>query len=201
MASDNSFAELLAGVRAGDDEAAAALFQRFVEQLAAHAQRHLAPAARRQADAEDVVQSVYRTFFRRVRKGQFQLDHWGSLWGLLTRITVCKCARLGGKVQNRPGEVSLTQGESSFQWELSWEAIARDPSPAETATFNDTLDALLKPLRDSHREIVRLTLDGYTQEEIGRRVGCSERTVRRVLTQAQADLEKLESLEATVQPT
>jgi ECF sigma factor len=79
MTSDDSFPQLLARVREGDDEAAAVIFQRFVNQLAAHAHRHLAPAVRRQTDPEDVVQSVYRTFFRRARKGQFRLDHWGRL--------------------------------------------------------------------------------------------------------------------------
>ncbi|HEV8066787.1 MAG TPA: sigma-70 family RNA polymerase sigma factor [Planctomycetaceae bacterium] len=201
MANEDSFPQLLGRVREGDDDAAAVIFHRFVNQLAAHARRHLAPAIRRQTDSEDVVQSVYRTFFRRAREGQFQLDHWGSLWGLLARITVRKCARIAGNQKNRPRQISLSTGteSASFDPGLNWEAIARDPSPAETAALDDTLDALLNPLRDSHRKIVLLTLEGYTQEEIGNRVGCSERTVRRVLAQAQSDLEKLEPLDEQIE--
>jgi RNA polymerase sigma-70 factor (ECF subfamily) len=197
MSSGDTFQQLLARVRQGDDEAAAVIFQRYVHQLAAKAHRHLAPAVRRQTDAEDVVQSVYRTFFRRVRKGEFRLDHWGSLWGLLARITLCKCARAGGRIKNRPRQVSLSRhaDSSAFDSSLDWEAIAREPSPAEVAALADTVDALLKPLRDSHRDILTLALQGYTQEEIGHRVGCSERTVRRVLTQAQTDLERLDRSE------
>jgi RNA polymerase sigma-70 factor, ECF subfamily len=198
MSSGDSFPQLLARVRAGDDAAAAVIFQRFVDRLAAHAHQRLSPVVRRQIDAEDIVQSVYRTFFRRVRQGQFRVDHWGSLWGLLTRITFCKCARAANKVRGGPRENSLrTNSDSSaFDSGLDWEAIAREPSPAEAAALNDTLDALLEPLGESHREILRLALQGYTQAEIGNRVGCSERTVRRVLTQAQADLKKMQPLGA-----
>jgi DNA-directed RNA polymerase specialized sigma24 family protein len=78
-------------------------------------------------------------------------------------------------------QVSLSRDvdSSGFDSSLDWEAIAREPSPAEVAALADTVDALLKPLRDSHRDILTLALQGYTQEEIGHQVGCSERTVRR----------------------
>jgi RNA polymerase sigma-70 factor (ECF subfamily) len=196
MSSDGRFSHLLQQVRGGDEGAAAVIFQRFVDQLAAKAHQHLSPAVRRQVDAEDVVQSVYRTFFRRVRQGEFQLDHWGSLWGLLTRITVRKCAH-ASRGKNRPlAAASANAGEGQDTApELKWEALARDPSPAEEAALNDTLGVLLNPLREAHRQIIVLTLEGYTQEEVGRQVGCSERTVRRVLAQAQSDLEKLDPAE------
>jgi RNA polymerase sigma-70 factor (ECF subfamily) len=194
MSSGDTFPKLLARVRDGDDEAAAVIFRRFVDQLAAKAHRHLTPAVRRRVDADDVVQSVYSTFLRRMRQGEFQLDHWGSLWGLLARITVRKCARAGGRGMNRPGEVSITSGSDSNGGEsgLEWAVLAREPSADEVAALHDTLEVLLKPLRESHREIVELTLQGHTQGEIGNQLGCSERTVRRVLAQVQADLEKLD---------
>ncbi len=193
MSLEETFPQLLNRVRQGDDDAAAVIFRRFVDQLAAHADRHLSPAVRRRTGAEDVVQSVYRTFFRRVRQGEFQLEHWGSLWGLLTRITVRKCAH-ASRGKNRPREAALTPAANGSACEppSDWEALARDPSPAEAAAFNDVLDSLLNPLRESHREIVKLTLEGYTQPEIGQKLGCSERTVRRVIAQAQVDLEKLD---------
>jgi len=194
MSTDDTFPQLLARVREGDDDAAAVIFRRFVDQLSAHAHRHLSLAVRRRTDAEDVVQSVYRTFFRRAREGEFQLDHWGSLWGLLTRITVRKCAH-AGRGKNQPRETSLTPGAGETDsGQLNWEVLAREPSPSETAALNDVLDALLDPLRETHREIVKLTLEGYTQEEIGNRLGCSERTVRRVIAQAQLDLQKLDAI-------
>jgi RNA polymerase sigma-70 factor, ECF subfamily len=191
MSSGETFPQLLARARNGDDEAAAVIFQRFVDRLAAHADRYLSPAVRRRTDPEDVVQSVYRTFFRRVRQGEFQVDHWGSLWGLLTRIAVRKCAH-AGRGKNRTREVLLSPGSDTLEWAEGWEALAREPSPAEEAALSDLLETLLDPLRESHREIVRLTLQGHTQEEVGERLGCSERTVRRVLAQLEADLERFD---------
>src|SRR5580692_9332213 len=157
MSAGDTFPQLLVRVRAGDEAAAAVIFRRFVDQLAAKAHRHLSPTLRRKVDAEDIIQSVYRTFFKRVRQGEFQLDHWGSLWGLLTRITVRKCAH-AGRGKNRPRESSLTPaGDSSVsQNDLDWKALAREPSPAEAAALNDVLDKLLDPLRESHRAIVNL---------------------------------------------
>jgi RNA polymerase sigma factor (sigma-70 family) len=108
----------------------------------------------------------------------------------LTRITIRKCAHAGRRIKNHPQGIS-PQANSS---QLDWEMLAREPSPAEAAALNDTLDALLKPLRATHREIVVLTLQGYTQQEIGDQLGCSERTVRRVLAQAQSDLEKMDQV-------
>jgi DNA-directed RNA polymerase specialized sigma24 family protein len=54
-------------VREGDDEAAAVVFRRFVDPLAAHTNRHLSTAVRHGTDAEDVVQPVYLTFFKTER--------------------------------------------------------------------------------------------------------------------------------------
>src|SRR5207249_524909 len=87
----DSFARLMARLRAGDDGAAAAVFQRFARQLIARARAHLDARLRPKLDPEDVVQSVYRSFFNRYGAGQFELGTWNDLWGLLTVITLRKC--------------------------------------------------------------------------------------------------------------
>jgi hypothetical protein len=81
---------------------------------------------------------------------------------------------------------------------LDWEFIAREPSPAESAAINDTLDALLKPLSLAHREIVTLALQGNSHMEIALRVRCSSRTVRLVVGQAEIELARLDSPELGV---
>jgi RNA polymerase sigma-70 factor, ECF subfamily len=194
--STDSFSELLGRVRAGDEEAAAVIFRRFVDRLAVLAHLHLHPSVCRTTDADDIVQSVYRTFFRRVREGEFQLEHWGGLWGLLARITVRKCARVSRDENWQREALANLADASDSKLELNWQALAREPSPAEAAALNDTLQSLLDPLRESHRRIVRMALEGYTQGEIAGQVGCSERTVGRVLGQAQADLRKIDRREA-----
>src|SRR5690242_9456367 len=61
VASEPSFADLMARLRAGDDAAAAALFQRFATRLIALARGRLDGLVRRKVDPEDVVQSVFRS--------------------------------------------------------------------------------------------------------------------------------------------
>ena len=60
---DDESIELLDRVRQGDEQAATELFDRYVERLIRLAQSRLSAKLRRRVDAEDVVQSVYRSFF------------------------------------------------------------------------------------------------------------------------------------------
>ena len=52
-------------LRGGDPRAAEELFARYAERLVRLAQRHLGRKVATREDGEDVVQSVFRTFFRR----------------------------------------------------------------------------------------------------------------------------------------
>ena len=88
----NSFAEFLAKLKARDDAAAEQLFGRFTHQLIALALRHVNAGLRHKVDPEDVVQSAYKSFFIRYGDGNLDVVNWNSLWGLLTLITVRKCA-------------------------------------------------------------------------------------------------------------
>ena len=40
---------------------------------------------------EDVMASVFKSFFRRHAEAPFDLSSWDSLWSLLTLITLRKC--------------------------------------------------------------------------------------------------------------
>src|SRR4051812_33315367 len=88
----NSFAEFLAHLHSGDDAAAQELFGRFAHQLIALARQHIDGRLRHKVDPEDVVQSAYKSFFFRYGEGKLEGVNWNSLWGLLTLITVRKCA-------------------------------------------------------------------------------------------------------------
>ena len=78
---------------AGDDEAAAKVFNRFARRIVGLARRHLHTSLQSKVDPEDVLQSVFRSFFLRCADGQFDLESWESLWGLLMSITLHKCGK------------------------------------------------------------------------------------------------------------
>jgi RNA polymerase sigma-70 factor (ECF subfamily) len=88
----DSFAQFLARLHNQDDAAAQELFVRFAHQLIALALRHIDAGLRHKVDPEDVVQSVYKSSFVRYGAGNLDAVNWNSLWGLLTLITVRKCA-------------------------------------------------------------------------------------------------------------
>jgi RNA polymerase sigma-70 factor, ECF subfamily len=178
----DSFAEVEAKLRAGDQGAADLVFRRFAERLIALARTKLDSRIRRKEDPEEVVQSAYGSFFRRYHAGKFDLATWDSLWSLLTVITVRKCL-------NRT-EYYLAQCRSvadeidGGSWDLAAaglsEAIDREPTPLEAAMLVETVEQMMRGLDAGDRTIVELSLEGYTPQNISVQMGFSERKVVRV---------------------
>src|SRR6516162_8959719 len=83
-------ANLVARWQQGDQQAALELFERFAERLIALARSRLSAQVARRLDAEDVVQSAYRSFFEGARDGRYAIHHSGDLWRLLAAITLHK---------------------------------------------------------------------------------------------------------------
>src|SRR4051812_50134846 len=81
-------AELLARYHDDHDEAAAEeLFRRYSGRLTALARSRLSHALATRVDAEDVVQSAYRSFFRLARGGGVLLRGSGGPWRRRGRLT------------------------------------------------------------------------------------------------------------------
>jgi RNA polymerase sigma-70 factor (ECF subfamily) len=191
MTDEENFAQLMARLRAGDEVAAAEVFNRFAHRLIALARTQLEDRIRQKEDPEDIVQSAFRSFFRRDREGQFQIDNWESLWGILTVITLRKC---GNRVEYFHAARRDIQREAhvppAAETRASWEAVARDPTPSEAAVLAETVEHLLHGLDESDREIVSLHLQGYTAPEISAQVGYAERTVHRTLARIRKRLRR-----------
>lgn len=174
----SSFDRIVCQARAGDDAAAAVIERRFVRRLIALAHGQFETRIRGRADVEDVVQSVYQSFFQRCEAGQFELTSWEQLWGLLALMTVRKC------VNRREHLLAARRdaGRESSRPDLDGHPLpaGRQPTPEEAATLSELLDRLLGQLQPPERSIIELTLAGLDTAEIAHRLGRSERTVRRV---------------------
>jgi RNA polymerase sigma-70 factor (ECF subfamily) len=175
MDADSAFPEVLAGLHAGDEAAAGAVFHRFVGRLIALARQRLDPLVRTRVDPEDVVQSVFRSFFRRQARGDYELESWNSLWQLLALITVRKCARKGGRAFRDLGIVGTRDPQALVP------VLDREPKPDEAAVLAETIAELLRGLKEDDREVLVLRLQEHTTGEISERLGCTERRVQRVL--------------------
>jgi RNA polymerase sigma-70 factor (ECF subfamily) len=195
MASDPSFADVMARLRAGQNDAATQVFNRFASRLLTLARKQLDPLVLQKVDPEDVVQSVFRSFFVHNISGRFgEFESWDNLWGMLVVLTQWKCGRRMDYFHAACRDVDR---------EVSAEVPARDesyadlgvrddePTPAEAAMLTDTVERLMKCLEGSHREVLTLSLQGYAPAEISGQLGCTERTVYRVLERVKQWLEAM----------
>jgi RNA polymerase sigma-70 factor (ECF subfamily) len=193
MAAEQSFVDTMTRIRAGDRDATTLVFQRFANRLLALAQSRLDQVTRQKTDPEDVLQSVFCSFFRRMSDQQWEVDSWDSLWGLLAMITVRKCGHrvdyFRAACRDVQREVSTDQGADSIG--NCPEPVADDPTPSAAAMLAETVDYLLRGLDGRDRRIVEMNLEGYTYTEIGDRVRCTERTVYRVLERVRSQLRRL----------
>jgi RNA polymerase sigma-70 factor (ECF subfamily) len=179
MTASDSFRDLMAKLTAGDDTAATVIFHRYAQRLIALAGSRLGEPARHKEDPEDVVQSVFRSFFLRQREGQFYLADWDTLWSMLTLITVRKCVN---RIENfRAESRDVTRETAPAVQQPAAEALTDEPLPEEAAALTDTVEQLMRALVVEDREVLTLQLQGYTIPEISREVKRSERTVSRVL--------------------
>jgi len=165
--------------RAGDQAAAAELYRRYGQRLWDRAAGQIDQGWGRRVGPDDIVQSVFRTFFRRTSQGEYAFDHSGALWQLLIRITQNKiykqAERHHAKRRNLNAEVPL-DGDR-----LPPEAVAREPTPDEVAALVDEMECLISGLEWPEPEMVRLAVEGHTASEICKHLDCSRWTVRRVL--------------------
>jgi RNA polymerase sigma-70 factor (ECF subfamily) len=177
----DSFSDLVSRLHARDDHAAQQVFDRFAARLVGLARAQIDTGIRRKVDPEDVVQSAFRSFFRRHEAEQFTLQSWDSLWGLLSLITVRKCATKSEYhlAQRRGGgrEVSLVaEGDTH----LGMVAIDREPTPDEAAMLLETVEEALRSFAPEDREVIELSLQGYDTAEISVKLSRAERSVRRL---------------------
>jgi RNA polymerase sigma-70 factor (ECF subfamily) len=193
---NDSFGKFLARLRAHDSAADRMIFERFAGQLVALARRRTDEVLRHKVDPEDVVQSTYKSFFHRYGDGELAVVNWNSLWGLLTRITLRKCAERvayhRAECRDAAREApARPRGEDDD--ETSWpEALAREPTPLEAAELSETLQRLLSGLDQDERPIVELSLQGYSTREISEQLDRPERTVRRLRERVRAQLERMQ---------
>ncbi len=172
--------ELLERFRAGDDRAAEALFRRYFERLTLLARSRLSARVAGRIDPEDIVQSVYRSFFAGASTGRFSLRRGGDLWRLLASITKHKLLR---QVRHQSAERRSVQDESPIHEGMEGRFPGRqsEPTPEEAVALADELEHIFSQLDVFGRRVLELRLRGVQLSGIAEDTGRSERTVRRML--------------------
>jgi RNA polymerase sigma-70 factor, ECF subfamily len=187
----DSFAEFVTRLHSGDDQAARQLFERFAQRLIGMARRRFDGPLRNKVDPEDVVQSAYKSFFSRHADGNVVVGNWNSMWGLLTIITVRKCAERVAyhRAQQRDLAREIAPPTDSAP---AIEALSREPTPAEAVELTETVSRLMAGLDASERPVLELSLQGYSTREISEQLNRAERTVRLLRERVRKRLERMQ---------
>ena len=179
---DDSF---LGRLNSDSDSAAHELDQRYRTKLCQLVEREMNRRFQRREDPEDVVQSAFRTFYRRNAIGEFQIDSSGDLWRLLGTITRHKMLKHVEK---------LNAGKRNPQREEYPEGDAlqgRVPTPEEAVIATDLIEKVLDGLDETYAEVLLMRLQKYTEEEIAAQLGCTRFFVRTKLSRLRDRLQKL----------
>lgn len=193
---DRQFLELW---RAGDEGAAQKLFDAYVDRLVALARRRISQRLASRVDPEDIVQSVFRSFFGRLKAGYFRIEDQDDLCKLLMRITVHKTLRQIAfhKAAKRDPNQETCQGDSAQ--ERLMELLDRDPTPDAAVAFIDQMEHFLSRMRPQERQVLELRLQGCGTEEIAEKLGIYDRKVRRILERIRV-IAELDGLSPVNQP-
>jgi DNA-directed RNA polymerase specialized sigma24 family protein len=178
--SEGSVTHWFKDLQVGDPAAAQRLWERYFLRLASLARKRLKGVVRRVADEEDVALSAFDSFCRNAEEGRFpQIVNRDGLWRLLVVLTARKASHLTRDQKRQKRGALATVVDDEAIWE---QLLSREPDPAFAAQVVEEYRRLLGRLGDPELEAVATwRLEGYTVEEIARRMECVPRSIKRKL--------------------
>ncbi len=178
--------ELLHRFRAGDQQAATELYQRYGERLRALARTRTSPLLTSLIDADDIVQSVFRRFFEKVSSGCYEVPAGEELWKLFLVIALNKIRDAGAFHQAARRDVRLCQHSATLDQQLP------DPRRTETdSALHLVIDEFMGTLPEVSRHMMEMRIAGYEVAEIAEKTGRSRRTVERLLQELRKKLREV----------
>jgi RNA polymerase sigma-70 factor (ECF subfamily) len=176
---------LLERLRGGSQDAATQIYLRYAHRLRALAQAKLPSDLARRVDVDDIVQSVFGSFFRGAKQGFYEVPGSEELWKLFLVIALNKIRAKGAFHRAAKRNVGQTIGGEAID-ELAETPAAQDE--AAYAVLQLTIDETLQQLPPQHKQILMLRIEGYEVAEIAQQTGRSKRTVERILQECRKHL-------------
>jgi RNA polymerase sigma-70 factor (ECF subfamily) len=174
-----------ARLKADVDLVAADLDEQYRARLCQLVEQEMNRRFRRREDPEDVVQSAFRTFFRRNAKGEFHIDSSVDLWRLLVTITrhkILKHVEKLGAGKRNPKREEYAEGD---------DLRGQVPTPEEAAIAADLMEEALAGLDETYVKVLHMRLQNCTEEEIAAKLGCTRAFVRSKLNRIRDRLQRL----------
>ena len=179
---------LLRHLRNGKVDASTRLYLRYFRRLNALTARQISKELARRIDPEDIVQSVFRTFFRRAARGDFDVPEGQEIWGLLLVIALNKARDTRDREHAARRDARKTSGGGAFD-----RAIESRPGRDEAALaqLRMVIDEILVGLPDLNKRVIELRIEEFEVAEIALQVKRSKRTVERILCEFRTTLAAL----------
>jgi DNA-directed RNA polymerase specialized sigma24 family protein len=160
-------------VKEGERAAVQPLMEHYFQRLVGLARARLRALPQLAAQDEDVALSAFKSLCLGAEAGRFpNLQDRDDLWRLLAVITIRKAIDL--QRRRRPEDTIEPDGMGQF--------LSRETAPDLAVELADECRRLLDKLGDEQLQTIALwKVEGHTNDDIARRLGCVERSVERKL--------------------
>jgi RNA polymerase sigma-70 factor (ECF subfamily) len=171
---------LIRRLREGEGDAASDLYLRYADRLHRLARKQTSAELARRVEPEEIVQSVFRTFFRRVNEGVYNVPEGKELWGLFLVIALNKIRHAA--VYHRAARRDVRKTTSADELAAN-SYILQDKAADSTAltVLQLVIEEITSKLPEVKREMIRLRIEGHEIEDIAQQTGRSSRSVERTL--------------------
>lgn len=183
---------LLVRLREGSQDAATLIYRRYAQRLRELAQAQCSANLAQQVEADDIVQSVFGSFFRRAREGHYDVPDGEELWRLFLVIALNKVRARARFLRAAKRDARRTVEGAAFDAALDRVAAAEEGA---AAFLQLCVEDALAQLPEAPRNALRLRLEGHEVADIARLLGRSMRSTERHLQEARQRLAELLSRE------
>ena len=185
MSDFQSRTSLVRGLHGGADTAANELDERYRSKLCQLVAREMNRRFRSREDPEDVVQSAFRTFYRRNALCEFHIESAADLWRLLETIT-------RHKIQKHVEKLGAEKRDPRREEYAEDDALCSPaPAPEEVAVAADLMEKTLAGLDETYVQVFHRRLQNCTEAEIAAELDCSRALVRTKLKRIRDRLQRL----------
>jgi RNA polymerase sigma-70 factor (ECF subfamily) len=176
-----SFQELLQRVRAGDQEAARELVQRYESTIRRAVRFRLSDSRlTRVLDSMDICQSVMASFFLRAAAGQYDIEKPDQLLNLLVAMARNKLAMQARAEQRQCRDNRRVQSAGLDEGVF----VADEPSPDQHVAGQELLAQAQRLFSPEERQLVELRKDGLEWGAIAEQLGGTPEGLRKKLARA-----------------
>jgi len=168
---------LLLRLKKGEEDAATGIYLRYAQRLQMLAHSQVSRAFSVRLDPDDVVQSVFRTFFRRAAQGHYDIPDGEELWKLFLVLALNKIRGLAA--YHRAAKRDVTQTTDLNK--LFGQSSADLPDDSAFVILRVTVDDILNDLPEPQRSMVIMRIEGLDIQQIADACQRSKRSVERAL--------------------